>query len=92
MLTLKGQLFHTYVTPKGQTKTGDEYGGVDKIEVLVDEELSNGQTRHNILPLKVQDATVYEPHISQDVELPVAAFSPSKGQVVFYVTGKPAFQ
>jgi len=91
MLLLSGQVFNVFRTDKKTTKDGAEYGGDDKVQLLADVVLENGTVRRELFDLKVPDGSIFEKNKSLDVKIPVGAFSPAKGNIVFYMTGEPEF-
>ena len=91
MLLLSGQVFNVFRTDKKTTKDGDEYGGDDKVQLLTETKLENGTVKKDVFDLKVPDGSIFEKQISHEVRIPVGAFSPAKGNIVFYMTGKPEF-
>jgi len=91
MLLLSGQVFNVFRTDKKKTKDGVEYGGDDKVQLLAEVEQENGSVKKEVFDLKVPDGSVFEGRISEDVQIPVGAFAPAKGNIVFYMTGNPTF-
>ena len=91
MLLLSGQIFNVFTTDKRTSKSGDEYGGDDRVQLLANVELDNGTIKKEVFDLKVPDGTIFEKHMSEDCRIPVGAFSPAKGQIIFYLNGTPEF-
>ena len=85
MLTLKGTLVNVFTTPKKTNKEGEEYGGQDKIQLLGDLPLENGESRKDLITLTCHDAEVFGGLTGVEIELPVGVMSPAKGQIVFYI-------
>ncbi|MCL1164473.1 hypothetical protein L2728_21995, partial [Shewanella chilikensis] len=56
MLTMNGQLLNMFVSPKGTNKNGDDYGGQDKVQILGDVSLPNGEVRKEMFTLTAHDA------------------------------------
>lgn len=72
MIILQGKLLHIFETPKGKNKDGEEYGGDDRIQVLHQTLLKNGEKRMDIETLSVPDAGVYKDKLNQDVQVPIS--------------------
>lgn len=71
MFVLKGQLLNIFETPKGKSKDGENYGGDDKIQILHEVCLKNGEKRMDLETLSVPDAAVYRDRIGQQVAINV---------------------
>ena len=83
MITLNGMLLNTY---KQQTRRDGEQIEKDKIQVLGDIPQPNGEIRKDLVTITVPDANRYKDRIGEEVSIPVGAFAPSKGQVIFFAT------
>lgn len=71
MFVLQGKLLNVFETPKGTSKDGEKYGGDDKIQVLHEVQLKNGEKRMDLETLSVPDAAVYRDKIGQNVAINV---------------------
>lgn len=71
MLTLKGKLISVFQTPVKKNDDGKEYGGDDKLQILVSERLENGEQKAGLLTVGVNSAEEYKKQIGQDLTLPV---------------------
>ena len=80
MITLNGILVNVYTQPKRGER--DEK---DKIQILGDIPIENGGVRKDLITVTVEDARAYEGREGSEVSVPVGAFSPAKGTVIFYV-------
>lgn len=89
MLFLHGRIHGTFISKRGTSKDGNEYGGADKVQILVSEPQEDGTKRDAFVDLKTNDAKPFAAHVGKSVEVPVGAFSPTKGSVVFYMVGPP---
>lgn len=79
MFTLHGQVVHVFVSPKGiSKKTGEEYGGQDKVQVMGHIPLDNGEHRMELVTLTTDQGEVFQKLVGRPVSLPVA----------FYVSGR----
>lgn len=83
MLTLTGKLFNIYESPKGTTKTGQEYGGENRIQMLCQTILKNGEVKADLVDLSIDDLTLYKGKESQDISVPVGVYV-SNNKPVFY--------
>lgn len=83
MLTMEGIVVHTFEAPKGVTKDGDEYGGNDKVQLLCEQHLKNGETRNELFTLTCQRSD-FEPLKGKPVRVPVGAMV-NRGSVMFYI-------
>jgi hypothetical protein len=79
MFTLHGQVVHVFEAPKGiSKKTGEEYGGQDKVQVMGNIPLDNGQHRMELITLTTDQGSSFQKLVGRPVSLPVA----------FYVSGR----
>lgn len=83
MLTLKGKLINTFVSPKGE-KDGKEYGGQDKVQIIGDVLLPNGETKVDMFTLTTSDAAQFESHIDKMIRVPIGVFAAARA-VTYYI-------
>lgn len=85
MLKLTGLLVNTFRAPvrKGADSSEQEK---DKLQLLGDVLLKNGETRKELVTITVPDARKYADAEGTEISLPVAAFSPAKGQVIYFAS------
>lgn len=81
MLTLNGTILNTYTTPQGKNKEGESYGGQEKIQIMCENTLKNGEKRNELIDLTVKDAAKYGN--GEQVSIPVGVFI-MKGEAKFY--------
>lgn len=91
MLMLTGQVFTVFRTPLKRSKDGNEYGGDDRVQVLAMVPMDNGTEKAELIDIKVTDARLFVGRESEDVQIPVGAFAPGKGQIRYFQTGEPIF-
>jgi len=91
MLQLSGDILNVFVTDKGVTKDGREYGGDPVVQLMAEMPLENGGHKYVHLDLKIRDRSQFEGRTGERVTIPVGAFSPAKGQVVYFQSGNPNF-
>lgn len=72
MFLLKGTLINVFETPKGKTKEGEDYGGEDRIQVLHENTLKNGEKRMDLVDLTVGDVSPYKDKLNAPISVPVA--------------------
>jgi len=83
MITLNGTLLNVYKAP---IRKGAEDGETekDKIQILGDIPLRNGEIRKDLITISVKDARKYEDLKGTEVSIAVGAFAPQKGAVIFF--------
>ncbi len=83
MITLNGTLLNTFKAP---VRKGSEEGEKekDKIQILGDVALPNGEVRKDLMTITVKDASKFEGRHGEDISLAVGAFAPQKGTVIFF--------
>jgi hypothetical protein len=85
MLTLCGQVFLTFTSPIGKDKkTGEEYGGGSKVQLLCELPLRNGEVRGELVTLTTDDPGAYEALKGSQVRVPCGAYSLKSGTVGFF--------
>jgi hypothetical protein len=85
MLTLNGQVMNVFQSPKGVNRqTGEEYGGQDRVQILAQNTLKNGDTRIDLVNLTVTNPEAYLTLQGRNVRVPVGVFAKG-GAVNFYV-------
>jgi len=86
MFTMSGQVINVFTTPKGTSrKTGEEYGGDDKVQIMGDIPLDNGQSRKELIEIRTSEPATFQKLIGKPVSLPIAFYAPSKGVVVYFL-------
>lgn len=91
MLLLHGTILNVFITKRGHDKSGEEYGGDDKVQIMVDVPADGGTLRKDLVDLKTENAAPFQKEIGKKVNVPVGVFAPAKGTVIFYITGEPSF-
>jgi hypothetical protein len=85
MFTLTGQVVHVYVSPKGiSKKTGEEYGGEDKVQIIGDIPVGNGEFRKEMVTLTTDQGGSLEKAVGRTVVAPVAFWARS-GTVGYFI-------
>lgn len=85
LFMLNGVVVNVFVSPKGVSKkTGEEFGGQDKVQIIGDIPLEDGQTRKEMITLTTNQGEQLQKSINQPVTAPVAFYT-AKGGVGFYI-------
>lgn len=87
MLTMNGQLLNIYVSPKGQNKAGEDFGGQDKIQLLGDVSLQNGETRKDMFTLTAHNVSDFKNLIGKEISVPVGVIANGKAVTFFIPKG-----
>lgn len=84
MFSITGTLVNTYRAPlrKGAESTETEK---DKIQILGDIPLNNGEVRKDLISITVPDVRKYEGQEGVEVTVAVGVFAPAKGQIIYFV-------
>ncbi|MDF1881485.1 hypothetical protein JHD50_09255 [Sulfurimonas sp. MAG313] len=86
MFTMSGQVINVYVTPKGiSKKSGEEYGGDDKVQILGDIPLDNGESRKELIEIRTTEPQTFLKLIGKPVSLPISFYAPAKGSVIYFL-------
>lgn len=93
MLNLTGQVINVFHMDAGTNKKGEDYDARDKIQLLGELELPNGETKKELIDLTVDNVLQYDGLIGKTISLPVGVISSGRS-VTFYVRkgSKPAIQ
>lgn len=79
MFLLTGTVVNVFTAPKGiSKKTGEEYGGQDKVQIMGDIPLPDGQYRKELVDLTTDQGESLKKMEGREVSCPVS----------FYVSGK----
>ena len=85
MLTLCGQVFGTFQSPVGvDKKTGEEFGGQAKVQLLCQLPLKNGEVRGELVTLTTDDAPAFDVLKGRQVRVSVGVYSLKAGSVGFF--------
>ncbi|RLR70424.1 hypothetical protein CKA49_33110 [Pseudomonas aeruginosa] len=85
MLLMTGVLLNVFENPKGISKEGKEFGGQNKIQVLGEVLLQNGETKHELVDLTCHDVGYFSPLLNQSISFPVGVMSAGKNQTIFFI-------
>jgi hypothetical protein len=83
MITLNGSLLNVFKAPVRKSAEEGEKEK-DKIQILGDVALPNGEVRKDLTTITVKDARKYQDLQGSEVSVSVGAFAPQKGTVIFF--------
>ena len=84
MINLQGTLINAFRMEGGKGKDGKEYEARDKVQILGSLELPNGEVKHELVDLTVDDSSIYQPLKNKLISISCGAMSVGRN-VVFYV-------
>jgi hypothetical protein len=84
MFMLTGNIVNVFVSPKGVNKSGEEYGGQDKVQIMGNIPLPDGEYRKQLVDLTTDQGDQIRKFEGKEVSCPVSFFV-SKGSVGYYV-------
>lgn len=84
LFKVTGQLINVFVSPKSTNDEGKEYGGDHKIQLLGDVAMSNGESRKDMITLKVQDIDQVKDALGATVTAPISGFAKGS-QITWYI-------
>ena len=87
MLTLTGTLLNTFKSPVGKNKDGEEYGGQDKIQILGQVDLPNGESKKDLITLTSHNLEHFEGLEGVNIRVPVGVFVNGKTASFFIPKG-----
>lgn len=91
MLTMNGQLLNIFTSPVAVNKEGKEYGGQNKIQILGDVVLENGETKKDMFTLTAHDISDFHGLEGKNVSVPIGLFAQQNSIVYFIPKGsKPS--
>jgi hypothetical protein len=85
MIKLEGIVLNVFTQQGGKDKkTGDQFADRDKVQILGSLELPNGEIKHELVDLTVEDARIFEPFKHKVISISCGAMAVGRN-VVFYV-------
>lgn len=86
MFQVTGQVLHVFKDPdRTDRETGEVTKGKAKVQILGEMPLENGEIRRDMITLSVDKKADYEPLIGSRIAVPLGMFSPSKGQILYFI-------
>ena len=84
MLNLTGRLINVFKQQGGTNKKGETFEDRDKIQILGGLDLPNGEVKHELVTLTVDDTRPFIELINEDISVPVGVMSLGRN-VIYYV-------
>ena len=84
MIKLEGTVINTFRVDGGVNKKGEEYDARDKVQLLGSLELPNGEIKHELLDLTVEDSRIYDDFKNKVISISCGAMAIGRN-VIFYV-------
>lgn len=86
MFTVSGEVRNVYHQPGTIDKTtGEVKPGSDKVQILGTMPVSGGGEKEDIITLTIPEGLDFKPYLKQSVTVPLGFFSPSKGQIIYFI-------
>ena len=86
MFTVMGKVVHVFDQPGRLDKeTGEMMPDTVRLQMMGNMPVQNGETRLDLITVKVENKETYEKLKGKEIRLPVGAFAPSKGQIIYFV-------
>lgn len=86
MFTVTGEVMHVFDQPgRLDRETGEIGPDSVKVQIMGDMPIPNGQSRLDMITLKVSDRKSYADLQGKKIRLALGFFSPLKGQIVYFV-------
>ena len=86
MFTVMGKVVNVFDQPGRLDKeTGEMTPDTVRLQMMGQMPVQNGDTRLDLITVKVENKSEYEQLKGKDIRLPVGAFAPSKGQIIYFV-------
>jgi hypothetical protein len=85
MLQMTGQVVNTFTQDGGEDKDGKKYDARHKVQLLGEFDLPNGDVKHDLVDLKVDDLKDWIPHKGKQVTVDIGVYAPSKGTVIYFI-------
>lgn len=85
MLQMTGLIVNTFTQEGGKNKDGEEYEARHKVQLLGSFVLPNGDTKQELVDLKVEDLSDWTPHEGKNITVDIGAYAPSKNNIVYSV-------
>lgn len=85
MLQLAGKVINLFTLEAGTDREGKEYAERYKVQLLGDVAMPNGDIKHDLMDLTVDDLSDWTGLQGKAVTIDVGAFAPAKNSVVYFV-------
>lgn len=86
MFTVAGKVINVF-DQKGRLDetTGEMTPTTPRLQMLGEMPMPDGEVRMDMITVKVENKEAFASLVGKDIRLPIGVFSPSKGQIVYYV-------
>ena len=84
MLNLTGRLINVFRQQGGTNKKGESFEDRDKIQILGALDLPNGEIKHELVTLTVDDSRSFSDLINQEISVSVGVMAMGRN-VIYYV-------
>ena len=85
MFTITGTVVNIFKILVGTNSEGQQYGGDHKIQLMGEVPLPNGETRHEMIDLKVEDIETYKSFMTQRITVLIGALALAKNKLVYFI-------
>lgn len=85
MLQIAGKVVNLYTNEAGTNKDGDAYDARHKVQLLGAIDLPNGDVKHDLIDLTVEDLKEWQSLKGRDIIVDIGAFAPSKGNIIYFI-------
>ena len=85
MLQMTGKVVNTFTQEGGQDKDGKDYEARHKVQLLGEFDLPNGDVKHDLVDLKVDNLSDWTPHKGKTITVDIGVYAPSKGTVIYFI-------
>lgn len=85
MLQVTGRVVNFFATEGGKNKDGEEYEGSDKVQLLGNMVLPNGDSKYDLMDLKVTNIDEWKPFKDKNIFIDVGVYAIAKNNIVFSV-------
>jgi len=85
MIEMIGTVVNTFATPAGTNKKGEDYEGKDKIQLMGELVMPNGETRMELVTLTVEDLSPYVDMINKRIRVSIGVMATGARSVLFFV-------
>lgn len=72
-----------FISPKGE-KDGKEYGGQDKVQMIGDILLPNGETKIDMFTLTTSNIKDFDNLVGKEIRVPIGIFAAAKA-ITYYI-------
>jgi len=84
MLQISGQVINVLETPGGKRQDGTTYEGGFVVQLMCQNDQTNGESKMELVNLRVVDAGPFKPFVGKNVVIPVGAFARNSA-INFYI-------